>query len=215
MKKLFEIEENEKKRILEMHENATKRNYLMEQGTSTSCFLETTDPATISVLSNNNIEVLCERLSKDEEFYLGRNYFKPSGNIVNVYTPNGAIVPSLRGTLKYVADGKGGNKWMYQGGDSKITQPDEKTLTYMKQVGGTPQSVLQELINFASKNGINDVKFNEFMTNFLNSDELAKQGFTNIVNEFNRIYQSRADFEKIKTEILNNDTIANLPKTQS
>jgi len=31
MKKLFEIDENEKRRILEMHENATKRNYLMEQ----------------------------------------------------------------------------------------------------------------------------------------------------------------------------------------
>ena len=31
MKRLFEIDENEKKRILEMHENATKRNYLMEQ----------------------------------------------------------------------------------------------------------------------------------------------------------------------------------------
>lgn len=33
MKKLFEIDENEKKRILEMHENATKRNYLSEQET--------------------------------------------------------------------------------------------------------------------------------------------------------------------------------------
>jgi hypothetical protein len=33
MKKLFEIDENEKKRILEMHEKATKRNYLSEQET--------------------------------------------------------------------------------------------------------------------------------------------------------------------------------------
>ena len=33
MKKLFEIDENEKKRILEMHENATKKNYLSEQPT--------------------------------------------------------------------------------------------------------------------------------------------------------------------------------------
>ena len=32
MKKLFEIEENEKKRILEMHERATKNLYLSEQG---------------------------------------------------------------------------------------------------------------------------------------------------------------------------------------
>ena len=34
MKRLFEIDENEKKRILEMHERATKRNYLSEQETS-------------------------------------------------------------------------------------------------------------------------------------------------------------------------------------
>ncbi len=33
MKKLFEIDGNEKRRILEMHENATKRNYLSEQET--------------------------------------------------------------------------------------------------------------------------------------------------------------------------------------
>jgi hypothetical protein len=31
MKKLFEIDKNEKKRILEMHENATKKFYLSEQ----------------------------------------------------------------------------------------------------------------------------------------------------------------------------------------
>lgn len=31
MKKLFEIDESEKRRIIEMHLNATKRNYLMEQ----------------------------------------------------------------------------------------------------------------------------------------------------------------------------------------
>lgn len=33
MNKLFEIDENEKRRILEMHENATKNLYLMEQPT--------------------------------------------------------------------------------------------------------------------------------------------------------------------------------------
>lgn len=36
MKKLFEIDENEKKRILEMHETATKNLYLNEQGTPQS-----------------------------------------------------------------------------------------------------------------------------------------------------------------------------------
>jgi hypothetical protein len=34
MKKLFEIDENEKRRILEMHENATKNLYLTEQPTA-------------------------------------------------------------------------------------------------------------------------------------------------------------------------------------
>ena len=36
MRKLFEIDENEKRRILEMHENATKNLYLNEQGTPPS-----------------------------------------------------------------------------------------------------------------------------------------------------------------------------------
>jgi hypothetical protein len=34
MRKLFEIDENEKRRILEMHENATKKMYLSEQPTT-------------------------------------------------------------------------------------------------------------------------------------------------------------------------------------
>jgi hypothetical protein len=36
MKKLFEIDENEKRRILEMHETATKNLYLSEQPTQTT-----------------------------------------------------------------------------------------------------------------------------------------------------------------------------------
>ena len=34
MKKLFEIDNSEKQRILEMHQNATKKNYLSEQNTT-------------------------------------------------------------------------------------------------------------------------------------------------------------------------------------
>jgi hypothetical protein len=48
MKKLFEIDENEKKRILEMHEKATKRNYLSEQETP-----QTTQPPQQSTVATS------------------------------------------------------------------------------------------------------------------------------------------------------------------
>lgn len=48
MKKLFEMDETEKRRILEMHEKATKRNYLSEQGTP-----QTTQPPQQSTVATS------------------------------------------------------------------------------------------------------------------------------------------------------------------
>jgi hypothetical protein len=58
MKKLFEIDENEKRRILEMHENATKKLYLSEQtvtGTPTPGAPGTQQPRAAAVEINGVI----------------------------------------------------------------------------------------------------------------------------------------------------------------
>jgi hypothetical protein len=85
----------------------------------------------------------------------------------------------------------------------------------MKSKNLNPEQVLIYLRNFASEKKLDGNLFNEFMSNFLNSNPDAKQGFTNILNEFNRLYQSRTDYEKIKKDILDNPNIANLPRVQS
>ena len=216
MKRLFEIDENEKRRILEMHENATKNLYLMEQATSKFCFADSMSDGLVKAFSGGNPKEICEKLKTMREFYNGKYYFKPTGeNEVGIYTPNGAIYPTLMGFLTYKLDGKGGIKWGYDTAMTKITSPDKATLTYMKTMNLTPQQVLTYIRDFASEKNLDGNLFNEFMSNFLNSNPDAKQGFTNILNEFNRLYQGREDYEKIKKDILDNPNIASLPRTQS
>ena len=184
----------------------------MEQATSKFCFADSMSDGLVKAFSGGKPKETCEKLKTMREFYNGKYYFKPtSEEEVVIYTPSGAIFPVPMGFLRF----KPGNKWGYDTAGTEIVSPDKNTLTFMKTKNLTPEGVLTSIRDFASAHNLDGNMANEFMSNFLNSNPDAKQGFTNIFNQFNRQYQSRGDYQQIKKDILDNPNIASLPRTQS
>ena len=77
MKRLFEIDENEKKRILEMHENATKNLYLSEQAGKKTCLTqETIAEYSTFITAMGGDSNLCKILGTSNNPLVGDTYYK-------------------------------------------------------------------------------------------------------------------------------------------
>lgn len=86
MKKLFEIGESEKKRILEMHENATKKNYLNEAQSKCSVELPKSmaqvTGADKKVTNAGGVATICSIFDNNSEWAIAGIYF------VGTYVPD-------------------------------------------------------------------------------------------------------------------------------
>jgi len=176
MKRLFEIDETEKRRILEMHETATKNFYLSEQGSQQqTCFNNSVTTEIRSDLSAPGTEqVLCETLKGRTDFYTGKYYFKSSGNGFIVYTPNATLIPSIYGTLKQTSNG-----YMFEDAMNRIEPPLENIVGHIRNMKLSPVEEYNRLKNFAATNRLQPRLFAEFMTSFLNNNQTAKTGLDN------------------------------------
>jgi len=77
MKKLFEIDENEKRRILEMHETATKNLYLSEQTNKKTCLTQATiDEHSTFITAMGGDSNLCKILGTSDNPLVGDTYYK-------------------------------------------------------------------------------------------------------------------------------------------
>jgi hypothetical protein len=187
MKKLFEIDENEKRRILEMHETATKNLYLGEQATQKGGCL---DPQTRTERSKEIAALggesnLCKILGTSNNPLVGDSYYRTfyfkgyeaENGIpeVTVYKLNTKFLLQDVGTFRNTTRG-----WISTG-----TIDIEPTTTVLpkdgKLDGISSEEILKSIENTANSRGLDSTKYLDFLKSVL-GNEFYKKTLEYIVN---------------------------------
>jgi hypothetical protein len=188
MKKLFEIDENEKRRILEMHETATKNLYLGEQATQKGGCLapQTRTDSSKEIAALGGESNLCKILGTSNnplvgDSYYGTFYFKgyeAENGIpeVKVYKLNTKFFLREVGTFRYLLN----QGWITTG--AMEIEPTTTVLPKDGKIDGISSEVILRFIeNTANDNRLDSTKYLDFLKSVL-GNEFYKKTLEYIVN---------------------------------
>ena len=207
MKKLFEIDENEKKRILEMHENATKNLYLSEQtAPKGGCVSkETISSYSKEIAAMGGESTLCKVLGTGDNPLVGDSYYgsfylqgyKDKNGVpeVRVFKLNTKFQLQDVGSFRHTNQG-----WIITG--TFDIMPTTSVIPKDGKIDGFSSSdILNGIENTANSRGLDSTKYLDFLKSVL-GNEFYKKTLEYIVN-----------FSKTATSQPVKDTLTKMLKT--
>jgi hypothetical protein len=198
MKKLFEIDNSEKQRILEMHQNATKKNYLSEQNTPNKIQTNPNllEPSVVG-LTQEQMDYIINNFKRQNTFVFPNNDMlflssqydsdNPEAVSVNVYKLVGfkdTGIPVGIGVVDTASFQTGTirNNKINKSSLMKSGSYGQETITIKE----TPQGALNSFVTYqleASGSKANPQVFNEYVMSMVNSNSTIKEYASKMFNK--------------------------------